>query len=76
MEIFWKTFLENMGKGMKIDVSSQKVYLSSIYKWFEEDFEKAGGVTAFLEKYVLPDMKSPDGVRIQWLDYDWSLNEQ
>ena len=61
---------------VRYDPRANKLYVSPIFKWFEEDFEKAGGVTAFLDKYVLPDMKSPDGVRIQWLDYDWSLNEQ
>ncbi|MEC4678461.1 MAG: DUF547 domain-containing protein, partial [Nitrospirota bacterium] len=37
-----KKFLENTGKGMKIDEKKKRVYVSSIFKWFGEDFESQG----------------------------------
>ncbi|MCZ6602994.1 MAG: DUF547 domain-containing protein [Planctomycetota bacterium] len=58
-----------------------RIYLSRIFKWFDEDFggsDKA--VLRFVARY------RPDGeksffqgerpARIRYLDYDWSLNEQ
>ncbi len=51
-------------------------YLSPIFKWFKEDFEKAGGSISFIKKYVPQNKNLPDSGKIQWLDYDWSLNEQ
>ena len=67
-----KTFLANKGKGMKIDAS--KVYLSSIFKWFEEDF---GGVLRFITHYVSPSEQKilDEGkLKISYLDYNWDLN--
>ena len=51
-------------------------YLSPIFKWFKEDFEKAGGSIAFIKKYIPQNKSLPDSGKIQWLEYDWSLNEQ
>lgn len=71
-----KTFLENMGKGMKIDMSSQKIYLSSIFKWFEKDFAGSGGILQFVTRYAPSDQKilSDDKVKLSYLDYNWDLN--
>ncbi len=69
-------FLMNQGKGFKIE--GNKVYLSSIFKWFEEDFEPKGGVVPYLTKYVdsryMPTLKSGK-LKVKYLDYDWDLNE-
>jgi len=52
--------------------------VSAIFKWFAGDFDKEGGVHAFLTRYApeaaraaLADSKT----KITFLDYDWSLNE-
>ena len=55
------------------------MWLSSIFDWFEEDFEPGGGVVATLLDYLPPDvaavMRSQrDEFEIEYLDYDWSLN--
>jgi hypothetical protein len=56
------------------------LWLSSIFDWFEEDFESAGGVVAF----VLPHLEENDasfvrehreGLAVDHLDYDWGLND-
>ncbi|OGW18189.1 MAG: hypothetical protein A3K09_01015 [Nitrospinae bacterium RIFCSPLOWO2_12_FULL_47_7] len=68
-----KAFIGNAGKGMWIDASNQKVYLSSIFKWYEKDFE----VLRFLTLYLSPsDQKilSSGRSKIVYLDYNWSLN--
>ncbi len=46
-------------------------HLSAIFKWYGDDFSKAGGsVASWLGRYH----PLPDGTRIDYLDYDWSLN--
>lgn len=39
-----KLFLANAEKGLRVDLNKGRVYLSSIFKWFKEDFEAKGGV--------------------------------
>jgi Protein of unknown function, DUF547 len=53
--------------------------LSMIFKWFESDFSvAAGSVLAYIARYVDdPELASEliqPGYRIEYLDYDWSLN--
>lgn len=55
--------------GMRLERSSGKVYLSSVFKWYGEDFPS---VTKFVGKYTNQNL---DGLTVRWLDYDWSLNE-
>lgn len=54
-----------------------RVGLSSIFKWFREDFEKTGTLAQFVARYAPPPLAAalakPD-VEIEFLDYDWSLN--
>ncbi|GJL77465.1 MAG: hypothetical protein NPINA01_04540 [Nitrospinaceae bacterium] len=73
-----RKFLENVEKGMKIDEKRKRVYLSSIFKWFEEDFESQGGVISFVSRYAPPSKKEglqKFGKNVKYLDYDWDLNE-
>jgi hypothetical protein len=53
--------------------------LSSIFKWYRADFEKAGGIAKVLEAFgpeaARKAARSP-GFRIEILDYDWKLNER
>ncbi len=71
-------FLANAGKGMKIDTKKNRVYLSSIFKWFEDDFESQGGVLAFISRYAAPAEKKKlqdSDIKIKYLDYNWDLND-
>ena len=63
-------------KKFNYDAHHNTFYLSPIFKWFKEDFEKAGGSIAFIKNYMPQNKNLPDNGKIQWLDYDWSLNEQ
>lgn len=53
--------------------------LSMIFKWFDEDFTRAAGsVLAYISRYasdpeLVQDLMRSD-YRIEYLDYDWSLN--
>lgn len=61
---------------MNYDARNNTLYLSPIFKWFKDDFERTGGSITFIKKFIPQDMNLPDSAKIQWLDYDWSLNEQ
>lgn len=73
-----KAFLANPQKGLQVEESNQRLYLSPIFKWFAGDFEAKGGVRSFLVKYV-PERLSAylkmDTFRLSYLDYNWNLNE-
>jgi hypothetical protein len=66
-----RTFLNNDTKGLT--VSGSRVRLSQIFDWFEEDFDAAGGVEAFVREYR--ELPQPISWRAN-LPYDWDLNRQ
>lgn len=53
--------------------AANPVGLSQIFKWFAEDFDKAAGSVA---AYVGRWMPLPAEPRVEYLDYDWTLNAQ
>ena len=65
---------------VRIDRAKRRVYLSKIFKWYDDDFKEGyDGVADFLTDYLsLEDaefLASPD-VKFRYLDYDWTLNDQ
>lgn len=66
-----KVFLNQTSKNR---IEGDKLYLSTIFKWYGGDFKKGGGS---VEDYVDPFMEgSASGKSVTWTEYDWSLNEQ
>lgn len=79
-------------RGLKIDRAQKQVSVSSIFKWFGEDWQKsfsiANGFTGssteravlnFISRYVNPDDKAyltQGDYKLNYLNYDWSLNRQ
>jgi hypothetical protein len=63
-----KVFINNT-KYNKVSTSSAKV--SRIFDWYGSDF---GNVLSFLNKYL--DKPLPAAANIDFLDYDWSLNNR
>ena len=73
-----RQFLANAQKN-RVDMESQTVYLSPIFKWYGVDFEKkSGGVLQFLKPYW-PEQERTElekgDFKIRYTDYDWSLND-
>lgn len=62
----------------RFDRRAKVARLSKIFDWFEEDFAAAGGVLAYVSRYLLdPELArelSEQRYRVEYLDYDWSLN--
>ena len=63
--------LANDEKGVKI--AGDQVTVSSLFEWYESDFNEQGGVIAFLQQYV----RLPANVsRLEYLPYNWHVNAQ
>jgi len=75
-----RRWLASPDKGVAIDRAANRVRVSEIFDWFEEDFEAGGGVLATVARYV-PEQDAAwllgPGRRaaIGYLDYDWTLND-
>ena len=71
-----RSFLADPTKN-RFDPATNTLRLSSIFKWFRPDFEvAAGSLPAYVGRYLNdPHATAPD-VHIEFLDYDWSLNDQ
>lgn len=78
-------FLADRERGHRLETAADggdaTLRLSSIFKWFGEDFEsKAGSLLAFVTPY-LPQgerervERQGDRIKVQFLPYDWTLND-
>ncbi|MBA2432975.1 MAG: DUF547 domain-containing protein [Chthoniobacterales bacterium] len=63
----------NSPQGVKYDESSKTAQLSQIFEWYESDFRKEGGPVAYINKRRREPL--PEGTKITYQKYDWSLNE-
>ena len=54
--------------------NSRKVSLSKIFSWYGGDFKKKMSMVEYINKYS--EIKLDKGVEIDFLDYNWALNEQ
>jgi hypothetical protein len=73
-------WLADPRKGVSIDREKRTVWVSSIFNWFEADFQAAGGVLQTIAPYLPKEdaawlREMGQEVRIRYLDYDWSLND-
>lgn len=73
-----RVWLANEQVGLRLEDGGRTLRVSSIFKWFEEDFVKnEGSAKAYVLKYM-PEAKraqvKPDA-RLAHLDYDWTLND-
>ncbi len=61
------------------DSDRLRLHITRLYLWYRSDFEAASGtVESFLSRYVpalVQAERSKRRVRIDYLDYDWSLND-
>jgi Protein of unknown function, DUF547 len=59
--------------------SEKRAELSSIFKWFKGDFDKAGGVPKILGRYApepVRDFAASGKYDIKYISYNWGLNDQ
>ena len=73
-----RSFLTNTGKGMRLDTIGKRLFLSSIFDWFKEDFDSVGGVLKFIDPYIASKDKQlleDSNLSIIYMDYNWRLND-
>lgn len=72
-----RQFFSEPGKA-KYEAEENTLYLSSILRWFQKDFEMTGGPIGFAKRLMAKEsaQKLSGETKIKWLDYDWSLNER
>ena len=65
---------------VRIDRAKRRVYLSKIFKWYDDDFKEGyDGVADFLTDYLLPkdaEFLASMDIKFRHLDYDWTLNDK
>ncbi len=71
-----KAFVNDPARN-RFDRAKQELYLSEIFKWFEEDFERdSKSVREYLIRFAPPeDAEFLRSAKIRYLDYDWDLND-
>jgi hypothetical protein len=59
-------------------VAEGAIKLSMIFKWYEADFGGPAGVLAFVKKHLAPEQakKLGDAPKVEFIDYNWTLNQQ
>lgn len=72
-----KTFLADSARGARIDEEQNRLAVSSIFKWFAEDFGGVEGVAAFVAAHGPPELGARTGATpLGYLSYDWTLNDR
>jgi len=66
-------FVKNKKKGMSLDFTGRKIYLSKIFSWYGKDFDN-GNVREWLKEKGILDQFSAKTFSINYLGYDWYLN--
>lgn len=73
-----RAFLSNPAKGLRVVGNAGRVQVSSIFRWFAQDFVAAGGVLAFVRAKAGPEsvarLAGLTDDDLAWIDYDWSVN--
>lgn len=67
-------FINNSDK-IKYNPDNNLLQLSKIFKWYKKDFlSVSSSITEYVNQYLSETVQ--DSVSIQYLPYDWNLNEQ
>jgi len=79
LDVALRGFLADARKGARLDPERGVLTLSPVFDWFEADFEPAGGVLGFVRPHLPEEtrawlVRSEGRVRLEYSDYDWSLN--
>jgi len=67
----------NEKRNVDFDPATKKLKLSHIFDWYKDDFGKdPAKVIAWINNYRAADAKLPVDAKIEYVDYDWTLNDQ
>lgn len=57
----------------KNEIQESKAIVSQLFNWYPEDFTKKGSIADYINQYSK--IKLNEDTKIEFMDYDWSLNE-
>jgi len=63
----------NEERNVSYDPATKKVKLSKIFDWYADDFDKKQ--IAWINKYRAKDAQIPADAKLDFVDYDWHLND-
>lgn len=70
-----KRFFNNPTKGIQIDHKSRTVHISTLGKWYNNDFAKKGGFLQYASQFLEPDIAQKiDSYTIKYIPYNWEPN--
>lgn len=80
LDLAMERWLASPDKGLRIDRAAGRIFASSIFDWFEGDFEITGGIRGTLARFAPPEDRAwltggGADAPIAFLPYDWSLND-
>ena len=71
LEALMKQFINDATKNK---VSLDKVEVSMIFQWYQEDFTTTNTLVDYINKYSK--VKANDNAEVVYLNYDWALNDK
>lgn len=84
-----QAFLRDPSKGLRYDAAANDLYLSSIFKWYAQDFTGGSRVVAFFARggildWVVDNLADDELAAtleerepsVKYMDYDWTLNDR
>lgn len=72
----------SLPRGLQLDRAANRLYVSSYFKWYGEDFERvAGGVLDYVLRFAPQEVAAyvaahRDQITVAIMPYDWTLNDQ
>jgi hypothetical protein len=67
----------NEKRNVDFDAATRKLKLSHIFDWYKDDFGKTPDkVIAWINNWRSDGEKLPADAKIEYVDYDWTLNDQ
>ena len=59
---------------IQVEEEKKRIALSEIFRWYVSDFENAGGIRTFINRFRSESL--PASYKFRYYNYDWSLNDQ
>lgn len=67
----------NEDRNVKVNAADEVVRFSSILKFYTEDFlKKSPSLIAYANQYRAPEQQIPPGYKVEFIPYDWTLNQR
>ncbi len=73
LTLLTRNFVNGNPRGVQFESGSKKVRVSKIFDWYGDDFEAAGGLIPYINRFRATPI--PASAKVSFMDYDWSLNE-